>query len=62
MPPPPHFQYNSELDFTKGRHHMARPGDNHKLRWKSKKANKGRKPSMGKVKGWSVKNYPHLYG
>jgi hypothetical protein len=41
---------------------MARPGNNHRLRWKSKKANKGRKPSKGKVKGWGVKNYPHLYG
>jgi hypothetical protein len=41
---------------------MARPGDNYKLRWKSKKANKGRKPSMGKVKGWSQRNYPHIYG
>jgi hypothetical protein len=46
----------------KGRQIMARPGNNHRLRWKSKKANKGRKPSKGKVKGWSVKNYPHLYG
>jgi hypothetical protein len=41
---------------------MARPGTNHRLRWKSKRANKGRKPSKGRIKGWSVKNYPHLYG
>jgi hypothetical protein len=40
---------------------MARPGTNHRLRWKSKRANKGRKPSKGRVKGWSTKNYPHLY-
>ena len=50
------------LDYLKGRYLMARPGDNYALRWKSKKANKGRKPSKGKVKGWGVKNYPHLYG
>jgi hypothetical protein len=36
---------------------MARPGNNHKLRWRSKKANKGRKPSKGRVKGWQVKHY-----
>jgi hypothetical protein len=41
---------------------MARPGTNHRLRWRSKKANKGRKPSKGRVKGWGVKNYPHLFG
>ena len=40
---------------------MARPGDNYKLRWRTKRANKGRKPSKGRVKGWSTKNYPHLY-
>jgi hypothetical protein len=36
---------------------MARPKRNHKLRWASKSANKGRKPSRGRIKGWSVKNY-----
>ena len=40
---------------------MARHGTNHPLRWRSKAANKGRKPSKGKLKGWSAKNYPHLY-
>ena len=30
---------------------MARPGDNYKLRWRTKRANKGRKPSKGRVKG-----------
>jgi len=36
---------------------MARRGTNHRLRWGSKKANHGRKPSKGRIKGWSVKNY-----
>jgi len=36
---------------------MARPKRNHKIRWASKSANKGRKPSRGRIKGWSVKNY-----
>jgi hypothetical protein len=40
---------------------MARPNDNYALRWKSKKANHGRKPSKGRVKGWSTKHYAHLY-
>jgi hypothetical protein len=46
----------------KGRLDMARPGNNHRLRWRTKRANKGRKPSKGRIKGWSVKNYGHLYG
>jgi hypothetical protein len=55
------FLYDSWLYITKGREKMARPGDNYQLRWRSKKANKGRKPSKGRVKGWSTKHYPHLY-
>ena len=54
--------YHAPLAISKGRQTMARPGTNHSLRWRSKRANKGRKPSKGKVKGWGVKNYPHLYG
>jgi hypothetical protein len=53
--------YDLRLDLTKGRQKMARPGDNYKLRWRTKRANKGRKPSKGRVKGWSTKHYPHLY-
>jgi hypothetical protein len=52
--------YHTPLDLPKGIT-MARPGNNHRLRWRSKRANKGRKPSKGRVKGWGVKNYPHLY-
>ena len=54
--------YHASLAQPKGRQTMARPGTNHRLRWRSKKANKGRKPSKGRVKGWGAKNYPHLYG
>ncbi len=35
---------------------MARRKRNHKLRWDSKAANHGRKPSRGRIKGWS-RNY-----
>ena len=54
--------YDSGLEFPKGRDYMARPSDNYKLKWRSKKANKGRKPSKGRVKGWSTKHYAHLGG
>jgi hypothetical protein len=36
---------------------MARKKRNHKLRWSSKAANHGRKPSRGRIKGWSAKHY-----
>jgi hypothetical protein len=52
---------NSSARLTERQKTMARPGDNYRLRWRSKKANKGRKPSKGRVKGWSTKHYPHLY-
>jgi hypothetical protein len=44
-------------EFSERQANMARRGNNHRLRWRSKKANKGRKPSKGRVKGWSVKHY-----
>jgi hypothetical protein len=39
---------------------MARRKRNHKLRWSGKAANHGRKPSRGRIKGWSAKHYSHL--
>jgi hypothetical protein len=51
-----------DSNFRKAGISMARPSDNYKLRWRSKKANKGRKPSKGRVKGWSTKHYAHLGG